>query len=232
MDRDTRKALTSYLREFATEDRWEKILEVSERRTRHLTVVVEDIYQSHNASAVLRSCDGFGLQDVHIIENQNTFDASNQVTIGADQWLSLYRYNEPNSDNTETCFRQLKEEGYKVIATTPHEDDTNLNDLPIDSKTALVFGSELNGITDRAKELADGFMKIPMEGFSESFNISVSAAVCLYNLTRRLRVSDVDWKLSAEELEELQLLWLRQSIKAGVQLQEAFLNDYDKNLSG
>lgn len=225
MDSSKRQALTEYLREFATEARWHKIEEVAGQRTRHICVVVEDIYQPHNASAVLRSCDGFGIQDVHIIENSNEFDASSQVTIGADQWLTLHRYRNPESDNTELCFNKLKEQGYKVIATSPHENDTNLNDLPLDQKTALVFGTELDGISDRAKELADGFVKIPMAGFSESFNISVSAAVCLYNLTRRLRASDINWKLSEEEIEELKYQWLRKSIKAGEQLEQAFMEN-------
>ncbi|SMO39368.1 TrmH family RNA methyltransferase [Gracilimonas mengyeensis] len=224
MSSSDRTALIEYLKDFITEARWEKMNEVLAQRTRHLTVVVEDIYQSHNASAVLRSCDGFGIQDAHIIENQNTFDASSQVTIGADQWLSLHRYNAEGTDNTEACIQNLKESGYQVIATTPHEDDYNLNDLPIQQKTALVFGTELDGISERAKELADGFVKIPMFGFSESFNISVSAAVCLYNLTRRMRKSDaIDWHLSEEEKDELRLEWLKQSIKAGEQLEKTFL---------
>lgn len=224
MDRLKQAELVEYLREFATESRWEKITEVAEQRTRHITVVVEDIYQSHNASAVLRSCDGFGIQDVHIIENKNEFDASSQVTIGADQWLTIHRYKTPGVDNTEVCFHELKKRGYKIIATTPHENDRNLNDLEISDKTALVFGSEIDGISDRAKELADGFMKIPMAGFSESFNISVSAAVCLYNITRRLKNSDTTWKLSEGEIEDLKLEWLRRSIKAGEQLEKAFLD--------
>lgn len=232
MNQSIRTKLIKYLRGFATESRWQKITEVVEQRTRHISVVVEDIYQSHNASAVLRSCDGFGIQDVHIIENKNRFDASSQVTIGADQWLSLHRYNEPNIDNTEYCFKKLKDLGYKVIATTPHKTDFDLNDLPITEKTALVFGTELDGISDRAKELADGFVKIPMAGFSESFNISVSAAVCLYNLTRRLRGADIDWQLSSEEKEELKYLWLKQSIKAGEQLERAFLEEKKPNSSG
>lgn len=225
MNTSKQTELINYLRDFATDERWQKIEAVVHQRTRHLTVVVEDIYQPHNASAVLRSCDGFGVQDVHIIENNNQFEASSQVTIGADQWLSLSRYKEPNTDNTEACFNHLKQVGYKIIATSPHEDDVNLNDLPITEKTALVFGTELNGISDRAKELADGFVKIPMAGFSESFNISVSAAVCLYNLTRRLRASQVDWMLSEEEMEALKLTWLKQSIKAGEQLEKAFLEN-------
>lgn len=223
MDRSKQAELVKYLREFATESRWEKITEVAEQRTRHITVVVEDIYQSHNASAVLRSCDGFGIQDVHIIENKNDFDASSQVTIGADQWLTLHRYKEPGVDNTEACFHKLKRQGYKIIATTPHEDDTGLNDLKITDKTALVFGSEIDGISERAKELADGFVKIPMAGFSESFNISVSAAVCLYNITRRLKESDIVWNLTKGELDDLKLEWLKKSIKAGEQLEKAFL---------
>lgn len=230
MNSSTRKALTEYLREFATEARWEKIEEVARQRTRHITVVVEDIYQPHNASAVLRSCDGFGIQDVHIIENSNEFDASSQVTIGADQWLSIYRHNNPETDNTETCLNRLKVEGYKIIATSPHENDVNLNDLPIADKTALVFGTELEGISDKVKEMADGFVKIPMAGFSESFNISVSAAICLYNLTRRLRNSDVDWNLSEEDMEIIKLEWLKKSIKAGDQLEQKFLASFHKEI--
>lgn len=223
MDKSTKEALTNYLREFASEERWQKLKEVSALRTRHITVVLEDIYQPHNASAVLRSCDGFGIQDVHIIENQNNFDPDNQVTIGADQWLSMHRYNKEGSDNTEICFSKLKAEGYKIIATTPHEHDITLNELSIDDKTALVFGSEIDGISSRAKELADGFMKIPMAGFSESFNISVSAAICLYNLTRRLRTSEISWQLNAEDLADLRLEWLKRSIKAGEHLEKQFL---------
>ncbi|MDZ7756037.1 RNA methyltransferase [Rhodohalobacter sp.] len=223
MDSQKKQDLITYLREFSTESRWERIQEIVHKRTRHLTVVVEDIYQPHNASAVLRSCDGFGIQDVHIIENKNEFEASSQVTIGADQWLTIHRYNQPNVDNTELCFNRLKDQGYKIIATTPHKNDTSLNDLDISGKTALVFGSEIDGISDRAMELADGFMKIPMYGFSESFNISVSAAVCLYNLTRRLRSSEIPWTLNNEEMQDLKLKWLRQSIRAGEELEKAFL---------
>lgn len=225
MDKKIRTGLIEYLKKFTTESRWQKIVEVAEQRTRHITVVVEDIYQPHNASAVLRSCDGFGIQDVHIIENENQFEASTQVTIGADRWLSLHRYNEPETDNTAACFNALKSKGYKVIATTPHEQDSNLHDLPVDEKFALVFGSELDGISEEAKSMADGFLKIPMSGFSESFNISVSAAVCLHNLTLRLRESKVDWKLKQDEIDLLKVEWLKKSIKAGEQLEKSYLEE-------
>jgi len=225
MDQQTQQDLINYLRGFATEARWENLQEKARYRTRHLSVVVEDVYQPHNASAVLRSCEGFGIQDVHIIENQHEFAPISQVTIGAEQWLSIHRYNQPKKDNTAECFAALKKDGYKIIATTPHEEDTNLNDLDISGKTALVFGSEIDGVSDRAMELADGFVKIPMHGFSESFNISVSAAICLYDLTLRLHQSDIAWELSAEEIEELSLEWLLQSIRAGEELKKSFLEN-------
>ena len=126
------------------------------------------------------------------------------------------------------CFEHLKGQGYKIIATTPHENDVSLNELSVNEKTALVFGSELEGISDKAKELADGFVKIPMWGFSESFNISVSAAICLYNITRRMRKSPIDWELSEEEKEILQIEWLKKSIKAGEQLERNFLENVNR----
>jgi tRNA (guanosine-2'-O-)-methyltransferase len=192
--------------------------------------VIEDIYQPHNASAVLRSCDGFGIQDVHIIENDNEFDASSQVTIGADQWLSIHRYNNKGINNTTLCLDALREQNYKIIATSPHENDTELNDLNIDNKTALVFGNELDGISETVKEMADGFVKIPMAGFSESFNISVSAAICLYDLTLRLRKNGIDWQLNNDDLDILKYEWLKRSIKAGEELEKQWLkNNPDMN---
>ncbi|MEO9885690.1 MAG: RNA methyltransferase [Balneola sp.] len=218
--------LIDYLKDFISDARWNRINEVLDGRTQHLTVVLEDIYQPHNASAVLRSCDGFGIQDVHVIENENQFDASSQITIGADQWLSINRYNEEAKDNVSVCFSNLKNQGFQIVATTPHENDHNLNELDISKPTALVFGTELDGVTDQVMEQSDAFVKIPMAGFSESFNISVSAAICLYDTSTRLRQSDIDWGLSAEKREELLLEWVKKTIKAGDQLAEKWMKEY------
>lgn len=224
MTEELRKQLIEYLRDFTTEGRWHKINEVLDQRTDHLTLVLEDLHKPHNANAVLRSCDGFGVQDVHIIENRNEFDTEGTVSIGAHQWLTLNRYNKPDEDNIAECFNSLREQGYQIIATTPHENDSDLNQLDITKKTALVFGTELNGISDQVKEQADGFVKIPMYGFSESFNISVSAAVCLYDLTTRIRNSaNTSWNLSESYKNKLRLEWLTKSIKAGDKLVEKFL---------
>ena len=225
MDQTVKKELIKYLREFATENRWQTINTVLEKRTRYLTVVLEDIYQPHNASAVLRSCDCFGVQDVHIVENKNEFDPNKGVTIGADKWIDLQSYNQPDQNNTAACFEKLKGKGYQIIATTPHEDEVNIDEVPLDQKTALLFGAELTGLSDYALEHADGYAKIPMVGFSESFNISVSAALCLYELSRRLRSQRDDWQLNEEEIVNLQLDWLKKTVRAPEKLIQRYYED-------
>ncbi|HKK46489.1 MAG TPA: RNA methyltransferase, partial [Balneolaceae bacterium] len=167
MDNAIKSELISYLQTFVTEERWQKINDVIANRTRFLTVVLEDIYQPHNASAVLRSCDCFGIQDVHIIENKNDFNPNKGITIGADQWISLHKHNQAGKNNTELCYNLLREQGYKIIATTPHDNDVTIDEVPLDQKTALIFGAEYTGLSDYALEEADGYAKIPMMGFSE-----------------------------------------------------------------
>ncbi len=225
MDLQVREELIAYLRAFITEERWETLNRVLNERTRHITVVLEDIYQSHNASAVLRSCDCFGIQDVHIIENDHNFSLSKGVTIGADRWLSLSKYREEGKNNTLNCYDKLRKRGYRIIATTPHEQDDTIEQLPVGEKTALVFGAELPGLSDTAKEHADGFVTIPIYGFSESYNVSVSAALCLYELTKRLRATDINWELSDKEKTVIKLDWLEKSIRASEQLKQKFLDE-------
>ncbi|GAB5408982.1 MAG: RNA methyltransferase [Balneolaceae bacterium] len=229
MDLETRNDLINYLKGFTTDARWETINKVLANRTNHITLVLEDLHKPHNANAVLRSCDGFGIQDVHIIENNTEFDSDKQVSMGSHNWLTLNRYNESHKDNIKLCFDRLKQEGYQVLATTPHEQDQNLNEISVNRKTALVFGTERKGISERVKELADGFVKIPMYGFSESFNISVSAAICLYDLRTRLEKSNVEWGLDIEYQNMLKLKWLKQTIKASDNLIEKFLAEKEES---
>ena len=180
-------------------------------RTRHLCVVLEDIYQSHNASAVLRSCDCFGVQDVHVIEKTNAFNPAGDVAVGSSKWVDYYRY-----ADTAEAFRALKSQGYRIVATLPHERDQMITDLDISQKTALVFGTELTGLSQEAIELADAYVKIPMYGFTESFNISVCAALSLFSLTERMRADqNLRWQLSDEELIDLKLQWATQTIRDG-----------------
>lgn len=207
------KELAAYLSGFITPRRMEKMRMVLSQRTRHITVVLEDIYQSQNASAVLRSCECFGVQDVHIIENRYAFELNPEVVMGASKWLTLSRYQD-HENNTLACLDHLKHQGYQLIATTPHKDDFTPATLPLDQKTALLFGTEMEGLSDEAREMADGYMQIPMSGFTESFNISVSVAVSLYHLMNRIRSSfDVAWQLPEEEGNDILFEWMCKSVK-------------------
>ena len=220
--------LYRFLSEYVSDHKKQLFEQILQNRTRHITTVLEDIYQPQNASAVMRSCDGMGIQDVHVIENDNEFTVSEGVTIGADKWLTVHHYNQPGNANTQACYRTLKEKGYTVCATSPHRDDISIDELPVDQPIALVFGAELKGLSDYAMEHADRFVRIPMYGFSESFNISVSAAICLYELRKRLEKSDVSWQLNEQEKQVLRLAWSRAAVKEPEMLEKYFY----ENLSG
>ncbi len=211
-----------YLKEFATEKRFETLNNVLNQRTRHITVVLEDIFQSHNASAVLRSCDCFGIQDIHMIENSNVFNTNPEIAVGSTQWLNTIRHNK-EENNTLNTINYLKENNYRIVATTPHTNDCLIEDLDLTKgKVALFFGSELPGLSKAVMDNADEFVKIPMVGFTESFNISVSAALCLYELSGRLRKSDIHWELSQSEKDEILFKWLKTSIKDSKRILERF----------
>ena len=224
-----KKAFFEYLEDFMTESRLHKFERIARSRTRYVTVVLEDVYQAHNASAVVRSCECFGIQDVYFIENHNEYSISPDVAMGSTKWLNINRYNEPDADNTTACILDLKAKGYKIYATTPHTEDCLIHDLPLDEKTALLFGTELDGLSETAMMLADGFVRVPMYGFTESYNISVSAALCMFSVRETLKSKNRAWQFSEEEIIDLKLEWAQKTIKTS-QLHEAqFLKQYDEN---
>jgi tRNA (guanosine-2'-O-)-methyltransferase len=215
--------LIDYLSQFATERRVQLFRDVAANRTRYITPVLENIYQPQNASAVLRTCDCLGIQDVHIIEEKNRYKLNPDVELGSAQWLNLIRYNEP-ANNTETAIARLKADGYRIVATTPHTRDVSLDNLDLSKgKIALLFGTELKGLSEQAIALSDEFVRIPMSGFTESFNISVSVAIIAYTLIRELRNSGINWKLDEKEQEILILDWLRKSIKDSELLEKRYI---------
>ena len=220
--------LISFLEGFITEERARLFNRIVGQRTRYITVLLEDIYQSQNASAVLRTCDCFGIQDVHIVENSNEYTINPDVSLGSDKWLNMYRYNS-EKNNTLTAYRKLREKGYRIVATGPHNNDVMLEDFDISrGKAAFVFGTELRGLSNIAIENADEYVKIPMYGFTESYNISVSAAIILSHITSKLFRSDIDWSLSVKERADLKLKWLRETIKSAEQLERQFLSQNNK----
>ncbi|MEM8846138.1 MAG: RNA methyltransferase [Bacteroidota bacterium] len=200
--------LLTYLEGFLTEGRKQRFLDVLAQRTRFLTVAIEDVYQLHNTSAVIRSCDAFGIQDVHVVEDRFGKRLDKNIAMGAEQWVDVHRY-----DTTSNCIDFLKENGYQIIGTTPHIDSNYLAEFRVDSKTALFFGTEKEGLSEEVIQKADGFLKIPMVGFSESLNISVSAAIIIQELSQQLRNSKMPWKLSPIEILEKRLDWTKKSIK-------------------
>ena len=221
-------ALLAYLEQFISQNKSELFDDVIENRTRHITIVLEDIYQSQNASAVLRSCDCFGIQDVHIIENRYTYSINPDVALGSSKWLNLIKHNH-NGNNTLSCYEQLRSQGYKIVATTPHRNDTMLDELDLNNKVALVFGTELEGLSESAIKHADEYVKIPMYGFTESFNISVSAAVVLYHLTEKLRVSEIPWKLNGHDRVKTRLGWVKSVIKRPEIYEREFFKKFEKD---
>jgi len=206
------RELTDYLSGIVMPERFATMRRVLAERTRYLTVVIEDIYQPHNASAVLRTCDCFGIQDVHIVENRNEYRLNPGVELGTAQWLTLHRYKgEPS--NTPAAIDRLRSAGYRIVATTPHTEQRSLDDFDLDAgPVALLFGNEPDGLSETAFNLADEHLVIPMVGFVESFNISVSVAIILHTLSGRLRSGGIAYHLSPEENDELLLQWLRNSI--------------------
>ncbi|RLD56042.1 MAG: TrmH family RNA methyltransferase [Bacteroidetes bacterium] len=221
MEHSIKSELLNFLESFISENKRGLFKKTIEYRTRYITVVLEDIFQPHNASAVLRTCDCFGVQDVHIIENRNLYEVNPDVALGSAKWLTLKKYNE-GKNNTLDTIGKLKSEGYTIVATTPHENDTTLDQLDLSKKTALLFGTELNGLSDIALENADEFVKIPMYGFTESFNISVSAAIILHQLTEKLRGSEYSWQLTEEEKLDIRLDWVRNVVKKSDLAEEEF----------
>lgn len=199
--------------------------ELIQKRTKYLTVVLENIYQPLNASAVLRSCDCFGIQDVHVIENYNEFKPDREVAMGASNWLTVNRY-DMNENNTLDCIQSLKNKGYRIVATSPHNSQTDLINFDLSKgKTALFFGTELEGLSDVVLENADEHLHIPMYGFTESFNLSVSAAICLYEMRMKMEKENIKWQLTEDEKNQVLLNWLRYSIDRSEIVEEDFLKN-------
>tara|TARA_B110000285_G_scaffold235545_1_gene317968 strand:- start:3947 stop:4648 length:702 start_codon:yes stop_codon:yes gene_type:complete len=198
---------------FLSQERVQRFDDALYERTRHIQVVLENIYQSRNASAVMRSCDGMGIQDVHLIEDVNPWVYNRGVSKGTPSWLTLHRYKQ-QPDPTGACIDHLRRNGFRIAVTSPHVDGFNVDDVPIDQPLALVMGTEWKGVSDRMLSEADYHVAIPMYGFAESLNISVAAAIALYELSKRCRLQPRStWSLSEEEKETLRSEWAMKTVR-------------------
>ncbi len=201
--------LLEHLKSYLTERRKDLFSEILEKRTRHFTVATEDVYQLHNTSAVMRSCDVFGIQDLHVVEERLGKRIDREIAMGAQKWVSLHRYN-----SVSECMDSLRKKGYRIIATTPHNDSTVLHDFDVTQKAAFFFGTEKDGLSDTVMNAADGFLKIPMYGFTESLNISVSAAIILQSVVTKLKQTNINWELTEAEKLALEFDWTKNTIKS------------------
>ncbi len=222
-EKDKNKLLSEYFLRFVSDHKKEFLEKVLDQRTRHITMVLEDIYQSQNASAVIRTCECMGIQNIHIIENDSKYTVNRRVLKGSYKWVDLIRHKGKARNNTASCFESLRASGYKIAATDPSPEGVSIHELAVDDKIAIVMGNELHGTSSYAMENADMKISIPMYGFTESLNISVSAAICLNSLVPALRSSAVNWQLTEVEKNEIRLGWLRKMIRNAEIVEREFL---------
>ncbi|HLV14722.1 MAG TPA: RNA methyltransferase [Xanthomarina sp.] len=211
--------LLAYLETYLTENRRERFDTVLNQRTKHFTVATEDVYQLHNTSAVIRSCDVFGIQEVNIVEERNSKRIDREIAMGAQKWVDLNRFH-----SVKECIVDLKHKGYQIVATTPHTNDCLLHEFDVTKKSCFFFGRETEGLSQEVIDQADCYLKIPMYGFTESLNISVSAAIILQHVTTKLKRTNIDWKLTVEEQQEKRLDWIKKTIKSYDEIVERFYN--------
>ena len=213
------KKILDHLQEYLTPRRKALFEKVLAQRTDHLTVVAQDVYQLHNTSAVVRSCDVFGIQNIHVIEEKIPRRIDKEIAMGAQKWVDINRYN-----SAKDCLKKLRAKGYQIVATSPHDDSQLLEDFDISKASALFFGTERDGLSEEIMDEADVTIKIPMVGFTESLNISVSAAIILQSLTTKLRNSAVKWEFSEEEKDQIRMDWTKKTIKNSEEIIKRLLN--------
>ena len=217
-----KQELLHYLEGFITENRKEGFLRVLQNRTKYFTIAMEDIFQLHNTSAVMRSCEVFGIQELNVIEQKFGKRIDTEIAMGAQKWVDVFRFN-----SVQSCMDEMRAKGYQIIATTPHDESCLLHEFDITKPAALFFGTERDGLSQEVLDQADGFLKIPMVGYTESLNISVSAAIIIQDITTRLRQSAINWHLTEDEILEKRLDWTRKTIKDIEFIERKYIENQD-----
>lgn len=210
-----------YLKQFLTEKRLYKIQYFSERSSDFVLPIIGDVYQFRNAAAIVRSVEACGFHKVVALEEENIFEPNLRVTKGADTWVEVEKMSHQISS-----LQKIRERGYKILAVSPERNAKLLPDYNIKEPTALVFGTEKEGVSEEFLDFADETLAIPMYGFTESFNVSVAAAICMYDFKQKLIKSDLDYFLKDEKLLQTRIRWAVNSIRSG----EEILNQYLKKI--
>ena len=200
---------------------------IAPQRSRHLVVGLENIQQDHNASAIMRTMDCLGIQELHLIEKNNNYQFQRDIALGAARWLDVMQHQQEPEPVLDSI-AHLRQKGYQIVATSPHIKANTPQNLNLTQPIALFFGAEKHGISEELSANADAFLHIPMHGFTESFNLSVSAALVLSALRTRLEASSIDWLLSPEAQIELKISWCERILNGGPQLAQKFREEFKK----
>lgn len=215
----TNQEIYDYLQQFLTDERLSKIEHFSKESSDFVLPVMEDVYQFRNAAAIVRSVEACGFHHVVALEEENVFNPNLKVTKGAETWVQVEKM--PNNLDS---LKEIKSRGYRILAVSPEKNATMLPDYEVKEPIALVFGTELEGVSDEILDFADETLAIPMFGFTKSFNVSVAAAICMYELKQKLMKSGIEYQLSDQKLLELKIRWAKNSIKSSEQILERFLS--------
>ncbi len=201
---------TAYMSQFLTEERVEVLRRTLASRTRYMTILTENTFHPQNASALVRHCEAFGLQDLHTVETRCKFNPNVNIVRGTDKWVDITRH-----ESTEEAISSLKGAGYRLVATTPHRESCTPETFDVaKGPFCLVFGTEHAGVSDEIIEAADEYLRIPMCGMVESLNVSASAAILIYMLSQRMRLTpSIDWALKEEDAREMLFRWVMSSVK-------------------
>lgn len=200
---------------------------IAPQRSRHLVVGLENIQQDHNASAIMRTMDCLGFQELHLIEKNNNYQFQRDIALGAARWLDVMQHQQEPEPVLDSI-AHLRQKGYQIVATSPHLKASTPQNINLTQPIALFFGAEKHGISEELSANADAFLHIPMHGFTESFNLSVSAALVLSALRTRLEASSIDWLLSPEAQTELKISWCERILNGGPQLAQKFREEFKK----
>ena len=201
---------TAYMESFLTDERREVLRRTLSSRTRYMTILTENTFHPQNASALVRHCEAFGLQDLHTVETRCKFNPNVNIVRGTDKWVDITRH-----DSTAEAIATLKSAGYRLVATTPHRESCTPETFDVaKGPFCLVFGTEHAGVSDEIIEAADEYLRIPMCGMVESLNVSASAAILIYMLSQRMRLTpSIDWQLEDDDARKILFRWVMSSVK-------------------
>ena len=210
-----------------TDHRIAQLERVAGSRTRHIVIALEDVQKDHNSAAIIRNCDCYGIQDLHVMDYQKTPKVAHAIAKGAENWVDV-SYHTGTENNVRAAVQHLRSQGYRIVATSPHQGGYSPETLPIDQPIALFFGNELDGISNEVIHHADDFLELPMYGFTESFNVSVSVALSLHTLRQRLEASNISFLLSDRDRYELLFRWAHYSVQGADRILSIFEKDPER----